>query len=370
MLIKSTQRKPLRILLIRFSSIGDIVLTTPVVKAIKEATPDAILDYLTLSEYSSLLKDIPFIDNLFVVDRSKGFIDIMQNILLLRSINYDFIFDLHRSTRSLIFRLFLKSKNKNKFKKNYFKRFLLTNFKISLQKKPYTVVNRYFNTAKALHLKREGKTEIWLKPDEIQRSLVKYKKLSGISCSTIFKDKIRIKSIKIDKGIFNKKSKIISFMPFAKWQTKEWGDDRFVELGRKLKDHGETLIQILGGQNDAKRAIKIAKEIGKNAISLSGMLSLAETAVVLSLSDCLITNDTGIMHIGGAVSVPVVAVFGCTTEELGFFPYNTQGEVVELKLSCRPCTAKGLPMCPKKHFKCMNDITIDMVYSALIRKNK
>jgi heptosyltransferase II len=73
------------------------------------------------------------------------------------------------------------------------------------------------------------------------------------------------------------------------------------------------------------------------------------------------------MHMGGAVNIPVIAIFGCTTEELGFFPVNKTGEVIQIQLKCRPCTAKGLSACPENHFKCMKDIPVKMVYKAAIK---
>jgi lipopolysaccharide heptosyltransferase II len=358
-------KKHQRILLIRFSSIGDIILTTPVIKALKEKNSGITLDYLTLADYSILLKDNPSIDNLFLINR-KPFNQSIKKALLLRKNKYDYIFDLHRSTRSLIFRLLLKSENKFKFKKNYIKRFLLTAFKFRFYKKQYSVVTRYFNTVKALNVSAQGKTEIWLKQDEIIKALSKINKITG---KNYLYSSVSGEACKIDRSKINRKRqssrRIISLMPFAKWKTKEWGDDKFIELGQRLKDDSGASIQILGGSDDVKRAERIARGIGKNAISLAGKLSLSETAVALSLSDCLVSNDTGVMHIGGAVSIPVIAIFGSTSEELGFFPYKSKGEVVQTDLKCRPCTAKGLPVCPKKHFRCMNDISADRVHLAV-----
>ncbi|MBN2403941.1 MAG: glycosyltransferase family 9 protein [Spirochaetes bacterium] len=358
-------KNPLRILLIRFSSIGDIILTTPIIKALKEKHPDVILDFLTLPEYSVLLSDNPFIDNLFLLN-GRSFKHVVNKALALRKIKYDYIFDLHRSTRSLISRLLLNSENIYKLDKNYIKRLLLIYFKIRLYKKPYSVVNRYFDTVKVLNAAVQGKTEVWLTQDKITKALSIIKGMSGVDyLYSGESDKVE----KIDQNTINRKGKltckIISLMPFAKWKTKEWGDYRFIELGQRLRDESGALIQILGGREDSKRAEKIARGIGKNAVSFAGRLTLAETTVALSLSDCLVTNDTGVMHLGSAVSIPVIAIFGSTTEELGFFPYNSKGEVVQLDLSCRPCTAKGLPACPKKHFRCMKDISIDKVYSAV-----
>jgi lipopolysaccharide heptosyltransferase II len=361
------KQKHLRILLIRFSSIGDIILTTPVIKAIKQTNPGITLDYLTLPEYSILLRDNPYIDNLFLIKRN-SFAYAVENALLLRKIKYDYIFDLHRSTRSFIFRFLLKSKHKYKLNKNYFKRFLLTTFKFRFYKKPYSVVSRYFDTVKALNVSGRGKTEIWLNKDEMKYAFSRMNKITGIK---YLYSELSDKAGMIDRRKVSRKghgnNRMISLMPFAKWKTKEWGEDRFVELGRSLRDEYGALIQIFGGKEDAVRAKNIAIAIGKKAISLAGTLSLTETAVALSLSDCLVTNDTGVMHIGSAVSIPVIAIFGSTSEELGFFPYKSQGKVLQINLKCRPCTAKGLPACPLRHFKCMNDVSVDMVFSAVKR---
>ncbi|MFH0976021.1 MAG: glycosyltransferase family 9 protein [Spirochaetota bacterium] len=355
------KKKRLRVLLIRFSSIGDIILTTPVIRALKESYPDLILDYLTLKEYAILLKDNPYIDNLITTDR-KGTAGAVKTALQLRGNNYDFIFDLHRSTRSLIFRAILKADYKYKFKKNYIKRFLLTAFKLRFYRKPYSVVNRYFNTLKRLNLPNEHKSEIWLNTDDVKKAILKINKIAGTKFSFIA---AAGGAAPVSRKLFREKERrMISIMPFAKWKTKEWGDDKFIGLGLRLKKAG-VILCILGGTEDAERADKIAHAIGKGALSLAGKLTLAETATALAVSDCLVTNDTGVMHIGGAVSIPVVAVFGSTAEELGFFPYKSEGEVVQIDLKCRPCTAKGLPACPKKHFKCMNDISVDMVYSTV-----
>ncbi len=360
------KKKPLRILLIRFSSIGDIILTTPVIQAIKESNPGITLDYLTLPEYSILLRDNPYIDNLFLIKRN-SLSYALENAFLLRKIKYDYVFDLHRSIRSFIFRLLLRAGRKYKINKNYFKRFLLITFGLRFYKKPYSVVGRYFNTVKALHVAGHGKPGIWLNKDEMRNAFTRMHKITGIKyLYSELGDKAGI----IDRKKVNSKDrnkKMVSLMPFAKWKTKEWGDENFVELGRRLRNEYGAVIQIIGGREDAERAKRISAGIGKKAISLAGELSLAETAVALSLSDCLVTNDTGVMHMGGAVSIPVIALFGSTSEELGFSPYKSQGRVLQINLNCRPCTAKGSSACPKKHFKCMNDIGVDTVFSAVKR---
>lgn len=353
---------PLRVLIIRFSSIGDIILTTPLLSAIKRDYPGARIEYLTMSEYSSLLENNPNIDRLHTLRRGEGPGSEVRAAISLRKNDYDYIFDLHRSTRSLLFRALLRGK-KFVLNKHYIRRLLLTKFSINLYREPYSVVNRYFKAAEIMGLDVDGKAEIWIDGDEIHDLIGKIKTKLDLDINE--KDIGRGKK-RLENGLVkNEGAGIIALMPFAKWKTKEWGDNKFIELGKVLAKEMGKRVFVLGGKGDAERAQRIADEIGDGAISAAGKLSLMETSFVLSLSDLLITNDTGLMHIGGAVSIPVIAIFGSTARELGFFPYNTRGEVIEVPLKCRPCTAKGLDRCPEGHFACMNDISVDRVYDAI-----
>ncbi|MDY6935670.1 MAG: glycosyltransferase family 9 protein [Spirochaetota bacterium] len=365
-IIPPASNRHLRILIIRFSSIGDIVLTTPLIRSIKKKYPNALIDYLTLDEYSSILKYNPYIDRLILINRDEGYAGLIKGVAKLRDNGYTHILDLHRSLRSLIFRRFIKAVAKQALKKRYIKRLLLINAGINLYNKPYSIINRYFDVARLLDISLEGKTEIWIDNDKLANALVgiSIKLRNNLSQNPDITSSI----IRIEKGVIQRdREMIVSIMPFAKWNTKEWGDSKFIELGCRISEKKGSRIFVLGGERDKLRSEKIATGIGHKAISLAGKLSLLETAMALSISDCLITNDTGVMHIGGSVSIPVIAIFGSTTEELGFFPYNMEDDVIQISLNCRPCSAKGRLACPKEHFRCMNDITVDMVYSAMIK---
>jgi len=354
-----------RILIIRFSSIGDIILTSSIIPILKKNFPNIRIDYLTLSQYKNLLIYNPNIENVLLIDRNKGVAHISRNMVNYRRKKYKYIFDLHRSSRSLVFSLFLRSERRFVVKKHYFKRFLLVKLNINLYKEPYSVVNKYLKVARFLNPDLEEKSEIWVAIDELNSAINKLRRAVG---EILYLSDELSARIKIEKGIVRfKKGRVISLMPFAKWGTKEWGDNKYIELGCRLTEDSETTVLILGGKEDIIRSEEIAHKIGKQAIPFAGGLSLSETAIALSISDCLITNDTGIMHMGGAVSIPVISLFGSTSEELGFFPHMTEGEVVELPLDCRPCTTKGFMRCPKGHFRCMNDILVERVYS-IVRK--
>jgi lipopolysaccharide heptosyltransferase II len=358
----SSESEGLRILLIRFSSIGDIILTTPLIKKMREEYPDSRIDYLTLDRYGELLRDNPHLDNLYLIKSSMPFHELIESAREFSRHGYDYLFDLHRSSRSALFRLCIRSEKKHRLNKRYLKRILLVSFKINLYREPYSVVNRYFQAAGELHINPDADTEIWISRKKLKECQRRIHSLLKIKTEIRGNDEL----LRIERDLLqlNRSVTIISMMPFATWQTKEWGSDRFSELGRKLSGE-DTVILIHGGLEDMARADSLADAIGVRAIPIAGKTTLLESALLLSISECLITNDTGIMHMGAAARIPVVAIFGSTTEELGFFPFRFEGEVMQADLNCRPCTAKGLRRCPKGHFRCMNDIAVDKVYSAV-----
>ena len=122
-------------------------------------------------------------------------------------------------------------------------------------------------------------------------------------------------------------------------------------------------VLVFGGKNDFQYCEDIKNEIGQKARNLCG-LSLQETAAAVKKCKFLLTNDTGIMHIAEAVGVPVVAVFGPTAEEFGFYPQSDKSKVISKKYLCKPCTTKGSDKCPVGDFRCMKEISVEEVFST------
>ena len=150
--------------------------------------------------------------------------------------------------------------------------------------------------------------------------------------------------------------------------------NRFVKLkapqhngfGDLIQDNNAQVI-LFGGEQDKTLAIKIAETVHTNIFNFAGKLSLMESACVMSHCDIMLSNDTGLLHMATALKIPVVAIFGSTTKELGFFPTGTPNRVLQVDLNCRPCTHIGRNTCPKGHFRCMQDITPLQVYNTLIQ---
>ena len=165
-----------------------------------------------------------------------------------------------------------------------------------------------------------------------------------------------LKEHRIPKGTV-----LVGMNPGSVWNTKRWLPERFAELCVRLRADG--LIPVLiGGAEDKALGARIAQDGG--ALDLTGKTDLEELKALMGRLSVFVTNDSGPMHLAAAAGVPVVAIFGATTRELGFFPYGPGHRVVEVDLACRPCGLHGASKCPEGHFLCMRLLTVDQVHGA------
>jgi len=313
-----------KILIIRFSSLGDVILVHPVIK--KLSNSNYIVHLLTLKEYSEIFKFNPFLNKIITFDKKNE--TLFQLIKKIKQENYYKIIDLQKNLRSILIKFFFLKKIIS-YKKYKFRRFLLVFFKINLLKKNYVIKN-YLETLKKLKIK-------------------------------ITEKDFNYEVFSLKKYLIKTKNKIIAIAPYAKWQTKIWPYfDKLVEVLSK-----KYLIVILGSKEDKER--KIFKfENNKNVLDLTGKVSILETAGILKQSNLLVTNDSGIMHLGFGCSIPILIILGSTTKEFGFIPKGKNIFIIENKnLKCRPCDYHGKNKCPKSHFKCMKDIKLNFVLKKI-----
>jgi len=327
-----------KILIIRLSSIGDILLTTPFIRQTRKAYPDSQIDFVIKKEYSDLLKNNLYINNVFKFDTNRG----MQGLKALKKSlleeKYDFVFDLHNNMRSNYLRLGLQSKHKYRIKKNKFAQFLYVKFKINRYPEIIPIAERYLNVGEPAGIKDDDKgLEIFFDKD------------CEKSVNTILKQKkIRQNDI------------FYTIAPGAGFYTKRWPIENYKIIVENILENHNCKIVVLGNSEDKHQGEALAEN--DNIIDLTGKLSLLQSAVVLSESKALISNDTGLMHMATAVNTPVLTIFGSTVKEFGFFPYRSKSSVVEIRdLKCRPCSHIGRNNCPKEHFDCMKKITPDIV---------
>jgi len=313
-----------KILIIRLSSLGDILLTTPIIRSLKNKYPHLTIDFVLRKEYEDTLSFNPHIQNIFSLTRKYEASLVKKKLI---NEHYDLVVDLQNNLRS---RSLSKNISKNivRFKKPNLSKFLLVNFKINRLKNAIPIPVRYANSIPKFTLDNKG-------PE-------------------LFIDK----SVKtsIDNTI-----PTIAFCPGSRHKTKMWPEEYFIELGKKFIANNFQLV-LFGGKDDLEVCSRMKMAI-PGVIDLSNDNILFETAINMKNCKTIICNDSGLMHSALAVNIPVVAIYGSTVKEFGFAPYKGKSLVLENNLlSCRPCSHVGRDDCPKKHFKCMLEITPEIAY--------
>lgn len=320
-------REAKKILIIRLSSLGDILLTTPLIRALKNKNPEIQIDFTLREEFEELLLHNPLIRKIYKYTNHKFEKHILFNSIL--DEEYDLVIDLQNNLRSKEIVRILKCPSV-KYKKNNFEKFLLVQFKINRLKDTMPVPLRYAKAAGIDELDNDG-------PD-------------------FFTTKLPDPQLSGDKNY-------IGLCAGAKHFTKRWPKEYYIQLAEKLIGAGYRVV-LFGGTEEAKICFEIEDKL-KNVLNLCNT-SLLQAGVDMKMCKAVYTNDSGLMHLASAVKVPVIAFFGSTVKEFGFFPYNSKSLVLENKnLSCRPCTHIGRKTCPKKHFDCMLKITPDEAFSTL-----
>jgi len=320
-----------KILVLRYSSIGDIVLTTPVFRCIYNQIPNVEIHFATKAQFQPILEFNPYISKHHFLGSS-----LSVHINALKSEGFDFVIDLHNNLRTKIIKLRLRVKSVSFDKLNFLK-YLLVNFKIN--KLPAThIVDRYLAAAKSLGVINDGKGLDYHLPPPFDWETVKAK-------------------------LPNRKPFTVLVLG-ANLNTKKLPTNKIVELLAHLE--GEVVL--LGGQKEVAEAQIInSYNFNKvNVTNLVGQCSLHESAAVISLASRVITNDTGLMHIAAAFKKPTYVFWGNTMPAFGMEPYLSWHKNLEVGgLSCRPCSKIGFNTCPKGHFKCMNDQAVEAIPSSV-----
>ncbi len=320
-------------LVIRFSSIGDIVLTTPIVRILKQQVKEAEVHFLTKKSFLSLIQANPYIDKVFGTDGSLN--DVID---LLKAEKYDGIIDLHNNLRSLKLKSML-GKPSTSFNKLNFKKWMLVNLKLNRMPAMH-IVDRYLKSISHLNV---------------------YNDLKGL-------DYFFDKKEEIDLSIFPNSfmDGYIALVIGANHSTKKMPTEKISTIIKAL--NYPTLI--LGGKDDQVEGDKIASENSGIAITTCGKFSINQSASLIKQARVVISHDTGLMHIAAAFNKKIISVWGNTVPEFGMTPYMPQfpgnSEILEVKnLSCRPCSKIGYKECPKKHFNCMNHLqNLDVVHAV------
>jgi heptosyltransferase-2 len=332
-----------RILVIRLSSLGDIILTTPFLKVLREKFPNAQIDYLAKSEYTEVIKFNPNINEVIEADNSINFKGLRALKKQLKANSYDLIFDLHNNIRTFYLRLFFGGAKFIKFKKCSIRKFLLVKFKINLLRNFPPISQRYILTLKKLFgdetINSTLSPEIFTGTDDVKKA------------DSVLKD------LNIPEG-----RKLICAVPSSKHFTKTYPAEYYTELINKFDSQKYSFI-LVGKGKDKINIDFIKSKTGENVYDLCDKLSLLELTELMKKCNLIISGDTGPMHIAETVGVPLIMLAGSSVNEFGFYPQSENSSVIEnTGLKCRPCSHIGRESCPRGHFKCMKEILPEAIY--------
>ncbi len=309
-----------KILIIRLSSIGDIVLTTPVVRCLKVQMENAEIHFVTKAQYAQVVLPNPHISKVHLYSGN-----LRKLVHQLRREKFDYIIDLHKNIRSFSIRLRLFNVPSFSFNKLTFHKFLLVKLKIN-RLPDIHVVDRYFNALRKFDIKNDEKGLDFFIPEG--ENYPPEKLPAGFS-----------------EGY-------IAFAIGGTWTTKKLPVEKVVEICNQLSFP----VILLGGKEEEAAGESIISQCGSNVINLAGKCSLYQSAGLVRDAKLVLTNDTGLMHIAAAFQKRILSFWGNTVPEFGMTPYKADpvSEIMEVKdLDCRPCSAIGFNECPKKHFNCM-----------------
>ena len=319
-------------LIVRFSSIGDIVLTTPVVRCLKQQMPNCKIHFVTKTQYSSILHDNPYIDK--VIEYSGDW-----NMFIggLKTSKYDYIIDLHHNARTLRLKNAMAIKSFS-FNKLNVQKWLLTALKINMMPSIH-IVDRYLATLSEFDIVNDGKGLDYFIPelDEVKQSDIPSSHLFGY----------------------------IGLVIGAAHNTKKLPLEKLKELCSKLNYP----IILLGGKEDRKIGEELTEIDSTKIYNSCGKFSINESADLVRKAKLIITHDTGLMHIAAAFKKPIISIWGNTVSSFGMTPYYGNTSVPNFRfevenLRCRPCSKIGYNTCPKKHFKCMKMQNIDGIVAT------
>ena len=332
----------MKILIIRLSAIGDIVLTSPVIRTLRSNFPHAEIHFFTKKAFADLVLYNPYISQVHVLDKNNLSLKIKE----LQHIGFDYVFDLHHNLRTFWIKICLR-KPTFTFEKQNWDRYLFTKWK-QKNRKIRHVTERYLDTCR----KFEQKTGISLKYDE-----------KGLDFFIPEKETIKTNLVLIKFPL----STAFTVVLGATHATKKWIPAYFVQLLNELN----MPVLLLGGKTEMTESEQIASQLTCPFYNSVGKYTLLASADLMSKTRFVLTHDTGFMHIAAALSMKIISLWGSTSPNLGFSPYKAENISLEMQdLACHPCAKIGLATCPQGHFKCMKDLLPSRVGEEIRRENR
>lgn len=315
----------MKILVIRFSSMGDIIYTTPVVRCLKKQLPGVEVHFITKPAFKYIYDSNPYVDKLLLLKPT-----LSETIKDIKAEGYDYIVDLHNNLRTALIKLRTGIPSST-YKKQTIRKWLSLKFNLKLVP-PVHLVDRYMKAVGTLGVKNDNQPiDYYIKAEHQLITLLPASHQNGF----------------------------VAFVIGATHFTKRMPNSKIISICREI----DLPIVLLGGNDVKANGDEIAAALGERAYNACGITSLDESVFLVSKAKKIIGFDTGLTHIAEAFDRPIVSVWGGTVPELlGVQPYKVKEVLVAgIELECRPCSKFGLPACPLGHFKCMRDINENQI---------
>jgi heptosyltransferase-2 len=329
-----------RILIIRFSAMGDLLLITPLLRAIRAKHPKASITVVTKTAFLPVLANNPRITELIGYNPRTPLRALAAE---LKRRSFTHRLDLHGSLRSRALR-WLVGGRWSSYPKHRLVRAMLIRTKKNWYRDHRPVAERYFDAAQELEVQPDDASLEFFIDRPAMQGAETFLRGQGIGLSRT----------------------LVAVAPGAAHATKRWPLEHWRHLVASLTEQGSDVV-VLGGPDEVALAEAVAEAGSPHAVSAAGRFQVSGSAAILKRARSLVSGDTGLMHLATAVGTPVLALFGPTVQAFGFQPYHARASVLELPLSCRPCSTMGSERCPLGHHRCLEDISPSMVLDALRR---
>ncbi|RKY68488.1 MAG: hypothetical protein DRQ02_04250 [Candidatus Latescibacterota bacterium] len=354
----------MKILIIRLSSLGDVVLVSTVIDALKEKFPNADISLLVYSKYSSLYyKDPRLADVISLPPYPSAFFGLLRE---LRKMRFDTILDLHFNIKTLLVRMLVPAGRKLSYRKGHWRRVVMVQAArlrapsrkrlllipctlvaqfLSRMVRPYHTVQLFLEPLRRLGVKATVRPpKLFVRP-EAEAEVDEFLNEHGVSAQHV----------------------LVGIAPGARWPSKRWTASGFAEVSDQLLKNPDIRLILLGDRTDLNFTRQILIRMRGKPLVATGRFDLKGLVAAIKRCRLLLTNDSGPMHIATAVGVPVVAIFGPTHPKLGFSPLGSRDVVLHAGLPCSPCSLHGEKSCLVKHRQCMEQITPQTALEAIQR---
>jgi len=334
---------PSKILVIQTAFLGDAVLTTPLLGALRTQFPHSRITVLCTPEIKDVFERHPAVSEILLFDKRGKERSLFSRWALarrLKTMRFDLAIVPHRSFTSALLAWLAQIPRRIGFSASQ-GRWLLTDV-VPFQWGVHDV-ERNLALLNVFGVQNPG-AELWLKPNpDAAERVTRRLQASGVGPA----------------------DKLVGINPGSVWATKRWLPEGFAAVADRLLRESGVKVIFVGGSKDLDTMQKILPLMKEKPVHWVGETTLQELIAVIARCQVFLTNDSGPLHIAVASQVPTVAIFGPTTKELGFFPYGSGHQVIEKDLACRPCGLHGADKCPLGHFHCMTFITPEEVFAAV-----